>query len=254
MWHLIGSTEKDTDQKLIVFDNTWAGPSGNKAVLGSGPNVVRIACLSDTHSNVKGLKVPEADVLIYAGDAIHHKHSEPEFLRFCEWINRIPCETKFLVAGNHDFFLRDNKDRLKDLMPGVVVLEDSGAEIGDTGLSVYGAPWTVARNIFYLADAYEIPESAVREKWAQIPTGVDVLVTHSPPWDILDLTYKSRHVGSKYLRNEVAGRVYPKIHIFGHNHDAPGMQLGVFENGARCLFVNAAITFSRKPYLIEYHY
>lgn len=254
MWHIIGSSESETPCQDIIFDSLWAPKDGNKAVIGSGPRVIRIACVSDTHSRLKGLNVPEADVFVFAGDSVRHQDGEAEFQDFCEWIKRVPCREKFFVAGNHDHIVRDSKKRVSELMPGVTVLEDASATVGDTGLSIYGAPWTVGRNLFYLADAYEIPGDRVLKKWQQIPTGIDILVTHTPPWDVFDKTYKNKFIGSKYLRSEIANRIHPKIHIFGHNHDQCGAKLARFENGDECLFVNACVMFSRKPFLIEYHY
>lgn len=254
MWHLIGSKESDKDSIPLNIDSSWSGYSDGKAVIGEGPRVLRIACAADTHSRVKGLNIPEADVFIFAGDTIHHKSGEPEFLSFCDWIKRVPCKYKFLVAGNHDFFIRDNRKRVESLLEGVTILEDNSTTIGDTGVTIYGSPWTVGRSLFYVADAYEAPEDKVREKWEQIPTGVDILVTHTPPYEILDLTYKNKHIGSKYLRNEISKRIRPKIHIFGHNHDESGMKLAVFDDGTKSLLVNCSIMYTRRPLVVEYHY
>lgn len=250
MWHIFGSQESEPTYQNITFSPV----EGNKVVVGEGSRTVRIVCVSDTHSQAKGLSIPEADVFVFAGDTINHRHGEPEFMAFCSWIQRVPCKEKFLVAGNHDFYLRDNKERLGELMPGVTVLEDSSAPVGETGLTIYGAPWTVGRNLFYIADAYEASESVVHKKWQQIPTGIDILVTHSPPWDVFDLTYKSKHIGSKYLRSEISTRIHPKIHIFGHNHDQSGMMIGTYENGDQTLFVNASVRYTRQPLLVEYKY
>ncbi|WP_413944773.1 hypothetical protein [Bdellovibrio sp. HCB-162] len=46
----------------------------------------------------------------------------------------------------------------------------------------------------------------------KIPDEVDILVTHSPPFGILDAGH-----GSQSLRERVL-KVRPKVHIFGHNH------------------------------------
>jgi Icc-related predicted phosphoesterase len=74
-------------------------------------------------------------------------------------------------------------------------------------------------------------------KWRKIPNDTDILVTHFPPLNILDLSRmnsKSQgkictlcqqvhdghgHLGCKHLRNEVLERVKPKVHVFGHVHE-----------------------------------
>lgn len=69
-----------------------------------------------------------------------------------------------------------------------------------------------------------------------IPTGVDVLVTHTPPFGILDLpTSGSVNLGCKHLLAELK-RIQPRYHIFGHVHASHGR---LIEGGTE--FVNAAI-------------
>ena len=64
-------------------------------------------------------------------------------------------------------------------------------------------------------------------KFAEIPSDTEILVTHSPPLNILDAKAevphdsKLRH-GCPHLRDEVLGRVKPMYHLFGHNHDGYG--------------------------------
>ena len=50
---------------------------------------------------------------------------------------------------------------------------------------------------------------------------VDILVTHSPPYGILDVSNKGNYCGSKALLKEVH-RIKPKLHLFGHIHEARG--------------------------------
>jgi Icc-related predicted phosphoesterase len=75
---------------------------------------------------------------------------------------------------------------------------------------------------------------------SKIPKNIDILVTHCPPYNILDLGYsynstfkgicelcsrehdKEDHWGSKVLKEEIFERIKPKIHLFGHAHESPG--------------------------------
>ena len=72
-----------------------------------------------------------------------------------------------------------------------------GREVNVKGLRVYGCAW---------------------DKYKNIPAGLDILVTHSPPAGIMDITYSGKSIGSPELRAAV-DEVRPRIHIFGHNHD-----------------------------------
>lgn len=71
--------------------------------------------------------------------------------------------------------------------------------------------------------------------WDQIPMGLDVLITHGPPYGILDQTTAGgKHLGSVELLKTVKAKK-PRVHTFGHIHGGAG----IFENGDT-KFVNAA--------------
>jgi len=74
-----------------------------------------------------------------------------------------------------------------------------------------------------------------KEYWKHIPSSVDVLITHGPPFGILDKATNGKHVGDEDLLIEVASRCKPQFHIFGHIHEAYGVtQLG------KTTYINAA--------------
>ena len=60
------------------------------------------------------------------------------------------------------------------------------------------------------------------DKWQQIPEGVDVLMTHTPPLGRGDLTGTGVHAGCMDLLNEIQGRVRPTFSLFGHVHSCGG--------------------------------
>ena len=54
--------------------------------------------------------------------------------------------------------------------------------------------------------------------WANLPKNIDVLVTHCPPFGVLDVSnYSKVNTGCKALMQSVE-RMQPKVHIFGHIH------------------------------------
>ena len=64
----------------------------------------------------------------------------------------------------------------------------------------------------------------------------DVLITHGPPYGILDVTDERQKVGCEELMKAVL-RVQPKVHIFGHIHEAYGehqTKLTHFVNACNC--------------------
>ena len=84
--------------------------------------------------------------------------------------------------------------------------------------------------------AFNLPRGEpLREKWALIPAGTDVLVTHGPPRGHGDrVAFGGEHVGCEDLLSAVE-RLAPRLHVFGHIHEGAGVT-----RNAATTFVNAA--------------
>jgi len=205
----------------------------------TGKMPLRIVCISDTHGHHDKLEIPDGDILIHAGD-ISGRGGRSEIDQFNEWIGRLPHKHKVVIAGNHDFALEKiNSQTAKFMLSNTVYLRDSGVEI--EGIRIWGSPWQPC----FLGWAFNLPRgAALKEKWDLIPTGVDILVTHGPPQGILDLTSRGAREGCEELLLALE-RVRPKIHLFGHIHEARGaMNL----NGTLC--INAS---NAAPWYMTWH-
>lgn len=188
---------------------------------------MKLVCISDTHNQHGQLHLPAGDVLVCAGD-VSNKGTQEELTDFLTWFAAQPHRYKILVGGNHDVALQ-GRDRF--VAPGVLCLEDAEAMID--GVRFYGAPWR-PRPIWKMVgldldasrgrhSAFGVYENEIAEKWAAIPVGIDVLITHVPPIDILDQSWDKQaqrhiHLGCPALFARVQA-VKPRYHIFGHIHD-----------------------------------
>jgi Icc-related predicted phosphoesterase len=85
--------------------------------------------------------------------------------------------------------------------------------------------------------AFGVPSPEERSRiYARIPERVDILITHSPPYGILDTSDRGRlHGGCQELRKAVE-RAKPKVHIFGHVHGCRG----IVEAGSTT-YINATV-------------
>src|SRR5205085_2391850 len=131
----------------------------------------------DTHTFQTDLDpVPEGDVFVHAGDLCRAGRLS-ELAGVAEWMRALPHKHKVVIAGNHDWcFVREPAAALELLGPTVLYLQDSGTVID--GVRFWGSPWQPAFNNW----AFNLPRgSALAEKWALIPEGTDVLITHGPP-------------------------------------------------------------------------
>jgi Icc-related predicted phosphoesterase len=179
-------------------------------------------------------ELPEADVLIHAGDWLNSGTRVAELFSFTNWLDglSIPVDRRLVVAGNHDILLdgshRNNtpenaRESRRILSKSCTYLESE--EIVVEGVKFYFSPYTPA----YFGWAFNADEDKLRKEWAKIPDDTDVLVTHGPPLDILDQASPSRwsmRIGDKILRDRVL-QIKPKIHVFGHIHGSRGvLQVG----------------------------
>lgn len=195
---------------------------------------MRIVCMADTHGLHADVEVPDGDLLIHAGDCTG-SGSLADLDDFCEWLAAQPHEHKVFIAGNHDRILEEDPGAAKSVIPAsVTYLQDSGVTVG--GLKIWGSPWTPEFCNWH----FMYRPSEAGPKWARVPDGIDILVTHGPPRGVLDQTIDGRDEGCAALASELK-RIYPQLHIFGHIHEAYGTQQGhPILDLHRTVFVNCA--------------
>lgn len=212
---------------------------------------MKIVCIADNHGNLKA-KIPECDILIHAGDIFGPSDIflQQAFLgNFNYWLDKQPAKNKLLVAGNHDWYFEKCYDLRQKPLINCDYLLDEMIEI--EGLKIYGTPWQP----IFLDWAFNLPEDELCKKWELIPEGLDILITHCPPYGILDECSEYRgpgmvHVGSKSLAKRIE-EVKPKLCVFGHIHESYGQ---IEKNGIR--YVNASVLdgdykMKNEPIVIE---
>jgi len=176
---------------------------------------MRIVCLSDTHGQHRRLRVPDGDLLLHAGDFSMAGRPD-EIESFDRWLGTLPHPHKVVVAGNHDFLFEREPDRARALLVNASYLQDGLLEVG--GLRIWGSPWQP----WFFDWAFNLPRGPeLAAKWALVPGGVDVLVTHGPPAGILDRTANDEGVGCRDLARALE-RILPRLHVFGHIHESYG--------------------------------
>lgn len=215
---------------------------------------VKICHISDTHT--LPFKIEPADILVHSGDALNSGKFK-DLVTFRLQLEEIKEHFKHIVyvPGNHDWELqykpKESEEFLQSTVPNLVVLHEKSIEL--MGLKFYGTAYQPffcnwAFNVQYPKDLKEIYE--------RIPDDTQVLVTHCPPYGILDHVINrwnpnGEHVGSKELADELPRLKALKLHMFGHIHYSSGMKLidGVeYSNGAIC---DEAYLAVNKPNVIE---
>lgn len=176
---------------------------------------MKVIALSDTHGLHEELIVPKGDVLIHAGDITDHGTKE-EVISFLNWFEKQAHEYKIFIGGNHDVFLEDYPVELLELLPSnITYLNNRSFEI--EGIKLWASP--VSPDFEFMAFGKHRSEMAAH--WQYMPEDIDVLITHTPPFGILDKSGEHYSLGCRDLLRKL-GRVKMKYHIFGHIHASYG--------------------------------
>lgn len=209
---------------------------------------MKVTFLSDTHARHHKIELPGGDMLIFAGDFMTTGYHVAELNGFLEWLSVQPYKYKVCIAGNHDrycesfpaYTVKDMFEQYYD--QGVRYLQDEMIEI--EGKKIYGTPYQP----FFCNWAFNVnDEVKLTEIYKNIPNDLDILITHCPPYDILDKSHIARPyrgttgeepLGSKELLNVLdLMKNPPKYHCFGHIHGDGGK---VDEKGG-ITFINASV-------------
>lgn len=186
---------------------------------------MRIVAISDVHNSWGALTIPECDLLISAGDYSMHGH--PATVRsYHEWLNEQPAKYIISGQGNHEEWVEKNfleaKELAREACPRVFFVEEEKIVIEDINI------WYSAITPWFHDWAYNRragPE--IEEHWKKIPEDTNILVTHGPPYGILDIVYYPDGVVPKervgcWTLGAYVKRIKPDLHIFGHIHGSHG--------------------------------
>jgi len=190
---------------------------------------MKIVAMADPHyaGVFDKIKVPDGDVLVVCGD-LTYKGGLEELQSVASALSEFPHKHKLVIAGNHDFCLEGRKFRdpivnvnrkfkAEDILvdAGLTYLKDSGATID--GIKFWGAPWTPE----YHSWAFNVDRDKIHAKWANIPSGLDVLMVHGPPFGYGDLTIGMERVGDSALLRAIETKK-PRVVCYGHIHEDCG--------------------------------
>lgn len=212
---------------------------------------MRVLCISDTHGYHNYLNIDEtADVIVCTGDFSNSRGARNvyESEEFLGWFDSLKIKYKILIAGNHDTDFERKweasfeggesiEDYLKREYPTITYLQDSSVIID--GIKFYGTPWCP---MFYDWAFMKI-DSKLVDIFAQIDDDVQVLLTHTPAYGILDYATPN-FCGSEALLNRIKDLKKLKFHVFGHIHECAGQVESIGTEGLERYKAINASTFN----------
>lgn len=211
--------------------------------------MIKIVAISDTHHKHYYLKLPKGDILVHAGD-FTYRGDTIERMLVLDWLNYIHKKYKhiIIIMGNHDIGMtKDWFTNINKLPTNVHVLQDNLINI--EGINFYGSPYSVK---FGKGWGFGELEIDLIKRFSHIPKKTDILITHGPPYSILDKNIEGVNCGSKGLYDKIKTLPNLKYHIFGHIHESNGiLKIDQIE------FHNVSVlgrnyTIQYKPRIIEY--
>jgi hypothetical protein len=230
---------------------------------------MKIACYSDIHGRLP--KVVPCDLAIIAGDIGPDTGLPKEigFLQghFLPWLRNFPLAV--FIAGNHDRIFeqaphliprdweafggnvpRSPKEIGGPMEGRYAYLEDSRCGVYceklNQGLSVWGSPWTLP----YGRYCFMTSESGIADRLSVVPEGIDILVSHGPPYGYGDPGRPDCedcppiNAGSLALLDTIH-RVKPRLIVCGHLHGGRG----IYQIGPTTV-INASCTSDDKSKMI----
>lgn len=207
---------------------------------------MRIVVIGDTHG--KHLELPElhGDVLIHCGDFCDgFQINQEDVEKIDQWFGELDFPEIIVIGGNHDFVAQQKHRSNETVFRNATYLVDESYHY--QGVNFFGTPWLPALNGW----AYYLPDDKRKEKWELIPADTDILISHTPPFGILDKPKSGNSVGCKHLRKRTEA-VSPDVHCFGHVHASYGVYHSEHTTYYNASVVNADLDVRNPPFEFDY--
>ena len=212
-------------------------------------------CISDSHGKHNYIPkdwLPKADCIIHSGD-VSNIGRENEVEDFLEWFSKLPYSHHVFCAGNHDKIFDLQPSIAKEILAkyhNITYLEDSFVIID--GIKIYGSPITPSFGYGWAFNKNRGEQ--IKKHWTAISDDTSVLITHGPPYGILDIVPSGEHAGCQDLLNRISELKQLKLSIHGHLHGGYGVYKTATENNliiANASVLNDNYVMTNKPLLFE---
>lgn len=195
-----------------------------------------LLAMSDLHGELLDPStLPRADVAVIAGDItpVDHKYygatmkgvlMQAQWIErtFIPWLATLPVAHVVLTWGNHDH-IGEHPELLPDSLWPARMHMLVNQHVTIDGVMFYGVPQTPWFHDWAFND--DDTQASLGRRWAQVPDGTDVLVSHGPPYGVCDTASRGGPpLGSAtqqaWLESEATNR--PRLVICGHIHGSSG--------------------------------
>ena len=216
---------------------------------------MKLVIISDSHNLHDELNLPSGDVLIHCGD-YSYSGQDNEVISFLTWMQEQTKKYRLVIGGhgNHELGPYEDREHFNELKtvfaPDVIWPHMRVFTDPVTSLNFFFSPYVTTINGRW---AFEASSSEYQEIVKRIPDYVDILISHGPPFNILDTfvrhsidwdsqqndyAHSTREfkIGSKVLAERIK-EIEPKLVCFGHCHENGGQTVKI----GGTIYVNGAV-------------
>ena len=190
---------------------------------------MKICAISDLHGHLP--EIDSCDLVLICGDIVSLRSQQyPKSCKkwytkvFQPWVDSLPCDKVLFIPGNHEVGVEGHEEEYKKLFgphdKATVLFHESYEYLGNDGetYKIFGTPYCKIFGNW----AYMRTNSDLKEKFSEIPEGLDILLTHDAPFGVSDILlqdgyYTGEHIGNKPLAEAILQKA-PKIVCHGHLH------------------------------------
>lgn len=181
--------------------------------------VTRIVMIGSINESLQGIDLPHGQALIHLGDRC--KGDDHTLVYLDHMMYHMPYKNKITIGGSY------SDSRLVDILP----------EHGISGTSVLNGNFTIIGGSRIYCATRILGDSVgveIVERPNLIPGYVDILISHVPPYGILDMDMYDFHTGDPKL-NSLIERCKPRICAFA----GPAEDHGILKKDGT-LYINAS--------------
>lgn len=205
----------------------------------------KFVAISDLHGILPVIEQP-ADIMLIAGDILPlsvqgNAEKSKDWFKwyFIPWTNSCPVKYVVLVGGNHDAWLEDFPEEVRECCEGTKIeyLENEWKLYifrGPDIYAIYGTPlckpfgrWSFMKPLEEQRKIFDEVRGDTKEKLMEeneLPTLKTILLSHDAPYGCSDVLldkscpwWTPDHIGNPELRSLVEG-MKPDVMIHGHLH------------------------------------
>lgn len=193
---------------------------------------MKICATSDLHGYLP--EIEPCELLLICGDIVSLRHQR--YSKSCKqwyikvfqpWIDSLPCDKVLFIPGNHEVGVEGHEDEYRKLFSSInkatILLHDYYEYLSNDGIvyKIFGTPYCKIFGNW----AFMRTNSDLKEKFSEIPEGLDILLTHDVAYGYADQSLQDigwgteEHFGTVELRDAILEKK-PKYHFSGHIHTA----------------------------------